>query len=254
MPNKTKTDTSEVEKKEDVETKETGETQDSTSTIEETELENGSEDEKVDYRELAEAERQRREKAERALAESAFKDRRERKEKEAGEEDNLEMGTEGEDRPLTKKDLQILLAQERQNTEKRIQENRAIEIVKKLTSSEDEADYIMQLHRNRQWPEYLSLEEQLEEAHAIANKKKLLAKNSELMRALRSRDGVSRDTASSYRDSDVGTGVKMNASDKASYERAGFKYDAKQRLWLLKLPSGKTLAKDHRTGVTKLLD
>lgn len=233
MPEPKDTETTEVKKDVDVESENTEETPEGTSTTEET-----------DYKALIEAERERAEKAEKALAEDRYKaSKTKREETKEDEEDESE-----DDKPLTKKDLQELLRRERQETEKRIQGTRINEIVSKLTSSADEASYIVQLHRNRTWPEYLTLEEQLEEAHAIANKKTLLAKNAELLRALRGKDGISKDTAGTHRDAPESPSPKINPQLKNSLERSGFTYDTKDKLWKKKLPNGKFVYKDLKSG------
>lgn len=203
---------------------------------------------KPDYKAELEIERKRRVDAEKALSDKRFKDaERRRKAEEAGEDPDEE---DEDDKPLTKKDLHGILAGERQAVIKETQADRIQSIATELSESEAEAQLIIEIHHNRTFPITLSLREQLEEAHAIANRKKLVSKNKELKRALGSRDTVSRDVGDGYRDPMAGTRPKLSAQDEASYKRAGFVFDTTSKLWKKKLPSGKFLVKDPRTKTT----
>lgn len=204
-------------------------------------------DNNPDYEAELQRERKAREEAEKALADSRFKEsERKRKAKEAGEDPDEDE----EDKPLTKKELQAILAAERQATLKESQSDRITEIAKSMSESESEANLVVEIHKNRTWPSHLSLTEQVEEAYAIANRKKLISKNSEMARALRSKDFASKDFVGTHRDGMEGSAPKMSTNDTAAYTRAGFKFDAKSKLWKKTLPNGKTLNKDPRTKRT----
>ena len=227
-----KEDVKEETKEEEVETESTEESEESSS------KEDADKTAEIDYDAELEAERKRV--PDPARAREAFKLREEkRKEKEEVEEEE-------EDKPLTRRDLDSILSRETDRIRKETNAERIEEIANNLSSSPSEARLIVEIHKNRAFPENLSLREQVEEAWAIANKKKLVAKNSELARALRSKDNVSRDTASTHDDGQKGGGSapKMSALDKQSYERAGFKFNVTNKRWEKKLPSGKTLVKD----------
>jgi hypothetical protein len=206
-------------------------------------------DNKPDYDAELKAERERREKAEAALAEKRFK-ASERKRKGEVVDDEPPADDEDEDRPLTKKDLASILETERQATIRETQAGRIESIAKELTENPKEAELIVEIHKNRTWPSSIPLREQLEEAHAIANRKRLQSKNKELARAVASKDGVSKDIGGGHRDPLPGSAPKMSSSDEASYKRAGFEYDSAKKLWKKKLPTGKFLYKDARTKKT----
>lgn len=203
-------------------------------------------DNQPDYKAIALAEREKREKAEKALAEKNFKLREsKRKEKEEVVEVDID-----EDKPITSKELQRILAENTQQTEKRLNKSQVIEFAKGLAESQDEIDAIVETHSNRHFPSDLSLSEQVEEAYAIVNRKKLISTNKELKRALLSKETASNDTATTHRDPMQGTAPKLSPNDTASYKRAGFSFDTKDKVWKKKLPSGKFLIKDPKSKNT----
>lgn len=206
-------------------------------------------EEKVDYKALALAEKERAEKAERALAKDRFKASEEKRKEIVDTESNDSIGD--EDRPLTAKDVQQLLLKERQATQKAFQETRAMEIAKEHTSSEDEAQAALTFWRTRVNPTG-NLEDDILFAIGGLNYRKATAKTAELARALKAKDGVSRETATTFRDAALGTAPKLSSGDAAAYKRAGFEYDNAGKVWKKKLPNGKFLLKDPRTKQTRV--
>lgn len=206
-------------------------------------------DNKTDYKAVALREKEAREKAEKALADKRFKDA-ERKRK--VQDDDIDDQDDDEDKPITSRDLQRILAENSQQTEKRLMGSQIKDLANDLADSPEEAEAIIEIHTNRTFPSYLSLQEQIEEAHAIANRKKLVSTNSELKRALKSKNTASNDSAGTHRDAMQGTAPKLSAGDTAAYKRAGFTYDVTSKLWKKKLPSGKFLIKDPKTKRTYL--
>lgn len=207
-------------------------------------------DNKIDWKEEARKERESREKAEKALAQkryNASKDKRKDEEDDApeGDEDEDE-DFDDEDKPVTKRDLKKILA----GTNKEARKTEITSIAKELAESPEEAEYIVELHTNRIFPDHLSIKEQLEECYAISNRKRLQSKNKELARALNAKDQVNKGGADTHRDGQQGTAPKMSASDEASYKRAGFSYDAKDKVYKKKLASGKYLFKNPKTKQT----
>lgn len=145
----------------------------------------------IDYKALAESERERREAAEKLLAEDRYK-ASERKRKEEEEPTD-------EDKPLTAKDLETILVRERQTTQKGFQESQALEIARANTSSEEEAQAAVVFYKNRVVPTG-NLEDDIKFAIGGLNSKKIVAKNAELARALKSKDGVSKDSATTQQE------------------------------------------------------
>ncbi len=203
-------------------------------------------DTEADFKAQLEEERKKREKAEQALADKRFKSKR--KKDEGGEEDDE--GEDGEEKPLTGRDLDDRLAEERERTLKETQADRIQEIAGTLSESQVEAELIIEIHKNRTWPTGTPLKEQLEEAQAIANRKRNASKTKELARAAQANGTASRDSGSAHRDGMESPAPKLSADDNASYKRAGFSFDSKSKSWKKKLPNGKFLIKDPKTKRT----
>lgn len=196
----------------------------------------------TDYEAVAKAEQERLDKQ--AIADAEYKMRETKHDKEKIEKEE-------DEKPLTRKEMQDLLLKERQAAQKEFQEAKALEIARGLTSSESEAQAALLYWKSRVIPTG-DLNADISFAVGGLNHKKVVAKNLELARALRGRDGVTTDFAGTYRDAPEGTEPKLDASTKASYTRAGFTYDTKDKVWKKKLPSGKFLIKDPRTKSTRV--
>jgi len=225
------------------------------SSSEETETESNedenslkTEKDEVDYKALLQAERERAEKAEKVLAADRYNSSKKRREEVIEDETTIE---EDDNKPLTKKDLQTLLLKERQANQKAFEESRALEIARKYTASEDEAQASVLYWKTRVVPTD-NLEEDMLFAIGGLNNRKTTARNAELMRALRGKDSINRDTATTHRDAAIGTTPKLSSGDSASYKKAGFAYDNTKKVWTKKLPNGKTLIKDPRTKQTSV--
>lgn len=218
----------------------------STEETEETETDS------IDYEAELKAEKERREKAEQAAADAAFKLReKKRKDKDEPEEEDEE---DIKDKPLTGKQLQAILAKEREQTRKELLSEAIKDKALKLASSESEANLIVEIHKNRTWPESVPLEEQLEEAQAIANRKKLKVQNEELKRALRGKEGTTDTAADTHRDAPKGSEPKMSAADVKAIKSAGFDWDGSSRLYVKKLNGGKKLVYDPKTKQRRVID
>ena len=206
---------------------------------------------KIDYEAELKREQDRRIAAEKATADIAFKLRKQkREEKEYDDDGNLI-----EEKPLTASQLEDILQRDRQATRKEFQSELISEKAKKLAGSEAEANYIIEIHKNRVFPEGLSLDEQLEEAYAIANRKTLIAQNAELKRALRGKETVSDLAAGTHRDSPALDEPKMSSSDIQAIKAAGFVWDGKARLYVKNLLGGKrVMTYDPKTKARKVIE
>lgn len=197
---------------------------------------------KIDYEAELKKEREAREKAEKAAADNAFKLREEkRKREEYNHEDDF---TSPEEKPLTATDLQAMLDKQNQTFEKKLNETKVSEIANRIASSKSEADLIVEIYHNRQFPAHLSLDEQMNEAYAIANAKKLVAENNELKRALSNKGGVSRGYASSYQDAMPTSEPKIEADVKAELSAQGFSFNGSTRRYEKKVSNNKVLVYD----------
>lgn len=209
---------------------------------EETEEDSSLKKNEIDYEAELEAEIKRG-KPDPLKAREAFKKREAKRKEEEFEEEDEE---DEENKPLTKKDFEQMLAKERHLIHREVYADRTEEIAKEIASSDAEARLIVEIHKNRVFPDNLSLRDQLEEAQAIANRKRLVSEKSELARALKSKETTSKNFASSYQEGLPSPAPKISKDLEASMKRAGFVYDNKQKVWKKKLPSGKFLIKDTK--------
>jgi len=141
-------------------------------------------------------------------AKEAFLER-ERKRKEAEENGDEE---DEEDKPLTKKNVNKILEEREEKIRKEMREEQAIELAKKMTESDLEANLVMEIWKNRTLSG--TLNEQIEEAHAIATYKRSQKQNEELKRALMGKDGENNDGFNAQRKPANKGEPNVNATDK----------------------------------------
>ena len=199
----------------------------------------GEEDEDkdtVDYEAELAKERERGDKAEKAAADEAFKKRDLKRKLEKKEEDE---GEEDEEAPLTRSDLREIIAEERQIARKELQSSFVDDEVAKLTDNPAEANLIKEIHKNRRFPEGMPLREQLEEAYAIANRKRVLAKTAELKRALGGKRNASPGGQGTHREPPGKTEPKLSSQEALVLKQTGFAWDANKRLYIKPLNNGK---------------
>lgn len=204
----------------------------------------------IDYDQELKKERDARERAERALAEQRFKlSEQKRKQQDDDEEDEQDPDS----KPLTAKQLQVILANEREQTEKRLQQTQIEQIAKALSGSDAEAQLIVEIYKNRSFPPHLTLSEQVEEAYAIANRKKLIGERNEALRALRGKETVNTNTATTHHEpSQVGE-PKLSPQDAQAFKAAGLVWNGTKRRFEKKLGNGSILVRDPKTKQTYLL-
>lgn len=184
-------------------------------------------DSTVDYESELAAEKDRKEKAHQAFLEREKR----RKEKEAAG------GDDGADAPISERRAREILTESNSEAHKTILEGKAESIARELSSNETEVQAVLAKWRNRQFPEDMSLTDQIEEMHAAVNRKKILGTNRELTRALRNKEGIRTDIASTHRDPLESTAPKLpEGSPLKSYT-----YDKNRRVYFKKLASGKTM-------------
>lgn len=169
----------------------------------------------------------------------AFKEREnKRKGKQGGKEEDKDEEGENDDKPITPRQLREILRQDHEQNRKEILAETIKERVKKLAGSDAEAALIIAIHKNRTWPAGISLDQQLEEAYVIANRKRILGKNSELTRALRSKGTRSKDGAPAHRDAPIPNEPKGD-QDVAALKQKGFTWEAKTGLYKKDIVGGK---------------
>lgn len=238
------------EKEEDEDTDSEEETEEEESE-EESEEEDGSEEESedesdedseenidIDYEEIAKLENERaeeaeiaRKKAEDALAGKAFKKRENKRE---GKEDE----DEDEDKPLTRRELRSVLSEFSQESSQKSQETEALAFARKNTSSEKEAQAALVFYKNR-IRHTGNVEEDVQFAIAGMNRKRTVAEKSEITRALKSKDGKSKDFAGTHRNGAPAEKGKIKSADAKALQASGMVYDSAKRLYKKALPNGK---------------
>lgn len=176
---------------------------------------------------------------------AAFAASKIRKDKKAGKTDDEqeEAGDDAEeDKPLTRKEFLQLSAQERQANQKILQAGLILTKARQLAgpkASQAEIDLIVERHKNRVFPESLSLDDQLEEIYAGIHRKKLLGTVNQLKRAIRSKDTAEAGTSSSHREIQPANEPKLAPQDMSALKSAGYEWDGKSRLFIKKLNGGK---------------
>lgn len=191
-------------------------------------------------------EREAREKAEKAAADLAFKLREKQRA-------NKETETVEEEKPISSKEVEAMLAREREEVRKEMQSQRIEEIAGTFSVNDTEKQLIIELHKNRSFPSHLSLEEQIEECYLIANKEKIKGEISELTRAVSSRRNASGGSAGTHHEGMKGSTPKLAADEAVVYEQVGLKFNETSRMYEKKLPDGSTLIKDPKTKATRIV-
>ena len=190
-------------------------------------------------------ERKSREEADRKLQETRDKARERIEAKRLRDrEDKYEFADEPAEKPITARELQDILAQEREAIRRETRNSEVERIAGDLSTSDDQKNLIMEVYKNRVFPSHLSLQEQLEECYVIANKKKFIGRESELLRALKNKGRVNSDASMTHQDSPKGKGPKLSSADAAEMAGAGFKSNGKR--WEKKLKNGQILVQDSK--------
>ena len=210
-------------------------------TTDDSEENRSSKEDDIDYEALQHAEIERTKKPDISKAREAFEKRK--KSRQEDEDDTSD--TDDEDRPMTFKDAQRLFS----GITKQTQRAEALAIARTNTSSEAEAQAAVTYWETRVNPTG-DLRDDVLFAIGGLNHRKVISKNAELARALRSKDTASKDTAGTHRDPAQGPAPKVSANSAASFKRAGFVLDTKDKIFKKKLPSGKFLCKDPKTKRT----
>ena len=223
----------------DVETteEETGETnEDTQDESKEESKEETTQD--IDYKAIANEERERREKSDKKAADLAFK-LRDKKRTEASDDD----AEDDEDKPLTRSELNEALKGFSQTNEKSQQEVQAKQLAKELTSNDDEADAAFEMWKNRIIPTGDARADMMFAVGGL-NHKRVLAINEELKRSLKSKQTVNKDASGDHKNSSSTNEPKMNGADAASVKASGMKWNNEKKVYSKKLKDGKAFYYD----------
>ncbi len=190
----------------------------------------GNEPSKIDYEAIRLQEEERAKKSDPEIAKLAFLKREEKRKQEEEQE---------EDKPLTRKELAEFFAQNNATTQKILTESQALAIARANTTSEAEAQAALTYWKNRIIPTG-NIEEDVLFAIGGLNRNKLISQNKEIARALKAKDGISNNPASSHRDAPQGSEPKLSANDAVAIKSSGFVWDGKMRLYKKKLGGEKS--------------
>ena len=213
---------------------------DTTESTEQSDDTSSSQD--TDYDALIEAEK----KPDPEKAKEAFKKRQEKRTEHVSETEEGDDESD-EDKPLTRKEIDAYLARKTQTIVAEANAERITEIATELADSDGEARFIMEIHKNRIFPEGMTLRDQLSEARAIASYKRMSAKNVELARKVQSKETASKDTSTGTQET-TSSEPKISADLKASLRNAGFTFDNTLKIYTKVLPNGKKMYSDPLTG------
>lgn len=189
----------------------------------------------IDYAVELEKEKAARKIAEEALAKKRFKE---------SEDKRKNVDNDSSEKPLTANELQAILAAERDANRKEILAERIDKIASSISKSEAEKNLYIEIHKNRVFPNTLSLEEQFEEVYVIANRKKLIGDRNEAFRSLKNKIIVNNNVADTQHDAPKVGEPKLPPQDAAEYARLGFVFNSTNRRYEKKLANGKLLVKD----------
>lgn len=180
----------------------------------------------------AELEKERKGRPDPNKAKEAFKKREEKREEDTDEE-----------KPLTRKELEQILANERKLGVR----DSVLTVAQSLTSNPKEAELLVLKWENRTFPSNLSLAEQMEEVYVITHKNKIIGENKELKRALRGKAGVNTNPAGTHQDPPKGTEPQLSPADAHAIKAAGFVWNGTSRQFEKKLKDGSTLIRDSKS-------
>lgn len=141
----------------------------------------------------------------------------------------------------------------RQEAREELKNHRISDLAKQYAKTSEEKELILEVYRNRTFPDHLSLEEAVEEAWIIANKNKLKTERAELLRAVNGRKSASNDFSTTHQSPLPSSAPKMAGADAQELVRAGYSWNSTNRRYEKKLPNGKTLVKEPGKSETYIV-
>lgn len=234
---KSKTAEETTEEEADVETAET-ETQDEEADVEseeKSEEETKNTDKDIDFD--AELEKEQKNKPDLGKAKVAFKERKEKRKEDTDDE------SEDDEKPLTRKEMQAMLA----TAEKKTLVTTAFQIAKSFAASDKEAQLIVAKWENRTFPSNVPLSEQIEEMYAVVHRKKIIGERNEAMRGLKGKTASNKDGAEAARESKVVVASKIAPDIMVVIKQSKLVQNPTTKRWERKLPGGKFLIYDQKS-------
>lgn len=168
-----------------------------------------------------------------------------RKEKRVEKSDDADEADADDDKPLTRSEMQKMLDEREQKILRQSSSKEAVTLARSFTDNDDEAKYAAALWEHVTLP-FDTMEEQMRFIIGGMNAERLLAQNSELVRAVQSKTMARKDTATTARDATASTAPKIDTQVKQALERTGFKYEPTKKAWGKTLANGKKMYNDGR--------
>lgn len=182
------------------------------------------------------------EKLQQKIAGDAFRFRKEKRVETKSDDSEPEGDDEDDDRPLTRKEMEKMLAEREQKILRQGSLKEATTLARSFVETDDEAKYAAALWEHVQLP-FDSMEEQMRFIIGGMNSSRLLAQNSELKRTIQSKTLARKNTATTMKDATINT-PKIKADVKSALERTGFKYDTTKKAWSKTLANGRKMFND----------
>jgi hypothetical protein len=205
------------------------------------------ESKEIDYEAELAKEKEIRKQAEKALASDRYDSSKNKRT--ANEEDD----SSEEDEPLTKAQVEQMISEGTQVSTKAVTEAKAEIIASTLSGSDAEKNLVLDKWKHRTFPAHLSLEDQVREAHVLANSKRILGKADEIKRAMKGKDGISTDSATTHRVSaKSGAEGKVSSDVKKVLADGNWKYNQAAGRYEKQSGSGKLMYRDAKTGRIRL--
>lgn len=183
--------------------------------------------------------KKKNEELQKLIAADAFKYRKEKRQKEDGEEGDESEGLDP-NKPLTMAEVQKMLAENQETVTKQFKVKEATQIASTLTSSEDETALALSLWQHVSLP-FNTIEEQMKFIVAGMNADRVLGQNAELKRALMSKTTARKDTATTVRTPQSGGQPKVAGDVLVALKNNGYKFDSAQKVYVKTLANGKKL-------------
>lgn len=205
-------------------------------------------EETIDYKALAKAETARANAAEKAAADNAFKLREEKR----GKQEEVQEDGSG-DKPLTRTELDSILKEHSQTTQKSSEDAEARRIIAEFTQGTDEADAVYAFWKNRVIPTG-DIREDVLFALGGMNVKRTQAQIDELKRANNSKATVNTDGAGTHRDPSKPQKPKTTSQDANALKKSGMKWNGEKRRYEKKLKNGEIFyydPKENKRGKEK---
>ena len=200
-----------------------------------------SSDKKIDFEEELKKEKAARKKAEDALAENRFKG----KNKETPEEKEAREEAEAKEREETTDESVSRIQEETRKGLKEINESQANVIAGQLAGEPAEKKLLVEKWKNRDFPDDMPLQEQMEEIHSIVHGSKLRSERNEAFRALDGKENVNTDGSGTHHDETKGKEPVVAVDVKSVLTRQGFTLNQGNNRWEKKLPNGKLMYRDE---------